>query len=184
MRVTFFDVLFLLGMVGGAAWGFYRGLFRSALGTVVIYISMVVSSLGYRSLSRMLSRATEQPAAATDVLAFAILMVVLVILLLLMGRDLMESIDSERMGVWLNITGMVFGFVNAAIICGIVLIVIRYATNGDEWIGYQGVQTFFQNQTRNSWLAFVFRPFLRFLIGVIRPWLFGHDLPPLLVNAI
>lgn len=184
MNVTFFDVLFLLGMIGGAALGFYRGLFRSAVGTLVIYASTVVSTVSYRGLSRMITGATGQASAAADVAAFIGLLGILVILFTLIGRDLIASIDSERMGIWVNIGGMLFGFVNAAVVCAVVLIVIRSAVGGPEWFGYKGVQSFFRSQTYDSWMAFVFRPFMRFLLAIIRPWLFGHDLPPLLVNAL
>ena len=181
--ITFFDVLFLLGMVGGAAWGFYRGIVRSALGTLVLYVSTVISTIGYRSLSRMLTGATGQGAHAADALAFVVLAVVLTILLTLIGRDLTAHIDTDRMGVWSNIGGMFFGFINAAVWCAVLLIIIRSATGGEEWFGYQAIQRFFVSQTQNSWMAFVFRPFMRFLLAIIKPWLFGHDLPPLLVNA-
>jgi len=182
--IKFFDILFLLGMIGGAAWGFYRGILRSALGTLVIYISTVISTIGYRSLSRMLAGATGQSGAAADALSFIVLAVVLSILLTLIGRDLTAHIDTNRMGVWSNIGGMIFGFVNAAVWCAIVLIIIRSATGGAEWFGYQGVQAFFRDQTHNSWMAYVFRPFMRFLLAIIKPWLFGHGLPPLLENAL
>lgn len=182
--ITFFDVLFLLGMVGGAALGFYRGIVRSALGTLVIYIATVISTIGYRSLSRMLVGATGQGGQAADALAFIVLAVVLTILFTLIGRDLIAHIDTNRMGVWSNIGGMFFGFINAAVWCAVLLIIIRSATGGAEWIGYYGgIQRFFVSQTQNSWMAYVFRPFMRFLLAIIKPWLFGHDLPPLLVNA-
>ena len=76
MRVTFFDILFMLSLVGGAAWGFYRGMFRQAATTVVIYVSTIVSTVSYRGLSRMLGSSTGQSATATDMLSFIILMVV------------------------------------------------------------------------------------------------------------
>jgi hypothetical protein len=33
-------------------------------------------------------------------------------------------------------------------------------------------------------MAYAFRPFMHFLLAIIRPWLFGHDLPPLLLNSL
>jgi uncharacterized membrane protein required for colicin V production len=184
VQITFFDILFLSGMLGGAALGFYRGIFRQAATTVTIYVSTVASTLMYRSLSRMLSGRTGQPTPATDVLAFILLMVVLQVLFTLMLKDLLGNIDVDRMGIWVNITGMVFGFINAAIWCAVILIVLRSATGGEKWMGYQGVQSFIRNQTRNSWMAYVFRPFMRLMLAIIEPWLFGHSLPPLLLNAL
>jgi len=184
MRITFFDVLFLLAMIGGAALGFYRGLLRSAVATVIIYVSTVVSTIMYRSLSRLLSNVTGGINPATDILAFIMLLAILNILLRLMIKELIEMWDTDRRPIWSNLTGMVFGFVNLAIVCAVLLLIIRSATGRAEWFGYQGVQRFFRSQTHNSWMAYVFRPFMRFLLAIIKPWLFGHDLPPLLVNAL
>ena len=183
MRITFFDVLFLLVMIGGGALGFYRGLFRSAIGTVILYVSTVVSTVGYRSLSRMLSGITGETGPSADVMSFILLMAIMNILLHLMTKELGDSFDIGRMGIWVNLTGIIFGFINLSVWCAVVLMIIRSATGGPEWFGYQGVQRFFRNQTYNSWMAFVFRPFIRFLLALIHPWLFGHDLPPLLMDA-
>jgi uncharacterized membrane protein required for colicin V production len=184
MRVTFFDILFMTILVGGAALGFYRGIFRQAAATVVIYVSTVVSTLSYRGLSRMLGSSTGQGATATDMLAFVILMVVTNVLLVLITNDLLGHIEIDRMRLWVNFGGMIFGFLNAAIWGAIILMIIRSATGGEKWFGYEGVQQFFVNQTYGSWMATVFRPFMRFLLTIIRPFMFGRDLPPLLLNAL
>ena len=184
MQIKFFDVLLLFGMVAAAGWGFYRGLVRTAVGTVVIYIATVISTVGYRSISRMIAGATGGYNPATDMLAFVIVMAVSVILFMLIARDLTEHLNARRMGLWTNVVGMFFGFINAAVVCAVLLIIIRSATGGEKWFGYSGVQDFFRDQTQNSLMAYVFRPFMRFLLAIIRPWLFGHDLPPLLVNAL
>jgi hypothetical protein len=184
MQITFFDVVFLLALVGGAAWGFYRGFFRQAVGTVVLYISTVISTVGYRSLSRLLAGSSARPSPASDVVAFVALMGFTNLLLYLMGRDLIGHISIERMTIWVNLTGMIFGFINATIWCAVLLMVLRSSTSGEPWIGYEHIQAFFQSQTHNSWMAYVFRPFMRLMLAVLRPWMFGYDLPPLLVNSM
>jgi uncharacterized membrane protein required for colicin V production len=183
MRITFFDVLFLFALIGGAAWGFYRGVFRQAASTLVLYVSTVVSTLTYRSLSRMMGD-TGQSASATDLLAFIILMAVTNLLFVLIANDLLKNLDENRMPIWVNLSGMVFGFVNAAVWCAVILIILRSATGGSPWMGYEGVRLFIRGQTRGSWMAYVFRPFMRFIIAIIQPWLFGRELPPLFVNAL
>lgn len=183
MRLTFFDVLFFLILIGGTAFGFYRGFFRQASATLVLYISTVVATLTYRGLSRMLV-GTGENTAATDVLSFVLLMGVLNLMFLLMLNDLIGHINIERMKIWVNFGGMLFGFINTAVWCAVILMIVRSSTAGEEWIGYEGVRQFLQGQTRGSWMAYVFRPFMRFLLSTIQPWLFGHDLPPLLVNSL
>jgi len=183
MRLTFFDVLFFLLLIGGAAFGFYRGVFRQASATLVLYLSTVVSALAYRSLSRMLVGLGES-SAATDVLSFIVLMGIMNLMFMLMVNDLIGHIDIQRMKIWVNFGGMLFGCVNTAVWCAVILMIIRSSTAGEEWIGYEAMRQFLQGQTRGSWMAYVFRPFMRFLLTIIRPALFGHDLPPLLVNAL
>lgn len=179
--ITLFDILILLAMFGGAFWGFFRGVFRQAVGTLVLYVATVISTLGYRGLARLISK---EPTQATHMLAFLLLMIVMNVLLALATKDLFESLNLDRMNVWVNIGGMIFGFLNTAIWCAIVLMVIRSATSGAEWYAYPGVQAFFQNQTTNSWMAYVFGPFIRLLTTLIKPWMFGRELPPLLQTAL
>jgi uncharacterized membrane protein required for colicin V production len=181
--ITLFDILILLALFGGAAFGFYRGLYRQAAATVVIYLSIVVATLAYRGLSRLLVNMTEQPATATDVLAFFIVLIIMLIMLTLISRDLLAHIEIERMGIWVNISGMVFGALNATIFCAVILIVIRSASGGADWPGYVGLQAFLQRQVKRSWMAYVLRPFMILLLNLIEPWLFGYSLPPLLLNA-
>ena len=38
-------------------------------------------------------------------------------LLLLVRRELMSGVNTDRMAIWQNLVGMVFGFLNAALIC-------------------------------------------------------------------
>lgn len=183
MRLTLFDVLFLLALAGGAAWGFYRGVLRQSVNTALIYISVVAATVGYRGLSRLL-RGTGQPAPATDMLAFLILLGVLNLLLFLMARELIGEFNAERMHIASNVFGMVCGFLNAAIYCSVLLVVLRSSTAGDPWIGYENFRLFFRDQTANSWMAFIFRPFMYVLLAIVKPWMFGYDLPPLLMNAL
>jgi hypothetical protein len=183
MRLTFFDVLFFLVLVGGAVFGFYRGVFKQASATLVLYISTVVSTLSYRGLSRMLVGLGESN-AATDVLSFILLMGAMNLMFMLMVNDLIGHINITRMKIWVNFGGMLFGFVNTAVWCAVALMIIRSSTAGGEWIGYEAVRQFLEGQTRGSWMAYVFRPAMHFLLAIIRPWLFGHDLPPLLVNSL
>ncbi len=182
MQITLFDILILLALVGGATWGFFRGIVRQAAGLFTLYAATVISTIGYRSVSRMLGGATH-PSMGLDMLSFVILMIALNLLFWLMGRDLIGHIDADRLGIWSNLGGMVLGFINAAIWCAVLLIVIRSATGGPRWIGYDGVREFFRRQTEYSWMSYVFGPFMRLVLATIRPWLFGHELPPLLINA-
>lgn len=183
MRITFFDILITVVLLGGAAWGFHRGIIRQAAATLVLYVSTVISAIAYRGLSRLLSM-TGQSTAATDMLSFIILMVVMNLLFSLIFNDLLSDMDSRRMPVWMNLGGMLFGFLNAAVWCAVILIVIRSATSGDPWMGYESFRLFLQRQTRGSTMAYVFRPFMRAILAVISPWLFGNELPPLLTNAL
>ena len=183
MRLTLFDVLFLLALVGGAAWGFYRGVLRQSVNTVSIYISVVAATVGYRGLSRLL-RGTGQPAPTIDVLAFLILLGVLNLLLFLMARELIGEFNAERMHIASNVFGMVFGFLNAAIYCAVLLVILRSSTAGDPWIGYENIRLFIRDQTTRSWMALIFRPFTYVVLVTVKPWMFGYDLPPLLLNAL
>ncbi len=183
MYITLFDILILLALFGGAVLGFFRGLFRQAAATLAIYLSLVAATLSYRGLSRLLMGVTNQSSQATDVLGFFLALTIVLILLLLIVQDLLGHLDIERMSIWVNIGGMAFGVLNAAIVCAVVLIVIRSVSGGPDWPGYANIQAFLWRQATRSWMAYVLRPFMRLLLNVVEPWLFGHGLPPLLLNA-
>jgi membrane protein required for colicin V production len=184
VTITFFDILILLALLSGAVLGFYRGFLRQAAATLILYISIVVAALFYRSVSRTLVRLTGQLPHATDVLGFFLIMALMLALLFLIRRELMSGINTDRMAIWQNLVGMIFGFLNAAIVCAVVLIVLRSVTSGDPWAAYAGLQTFVRRQTSRSWMVYVFTPFTRLLLTLIEPWLFGNRLPPLLRNAL
>ena len=183
MSITVFDILILALLLAGALWGFYRGLFYQMAALLVIYISLVVATLSYRGLSRTLVTLTRQPARATDVLAFAIILAILGLPMRLMVRDTLRPLNIDRMGMWYHITGMAFGMLNAAIGCAILVFIMRWIVSA-EWPGYPGVQAFLNYHISRSWMVYVFRPFIQLLLNVVEPWLFGHSLPPLLLNAL
>jgi uncharacterized membrane protein required for colicin V production len=184
VTITFFDILVLFALLGGAVLGFFRGFFRQAAATLVLYIAIVMASLAYPYLSRVLSQLTGQLSHATDVLAFFVIMALVMILLFLGRNDLMSNTNTDRMGIWHNLSGMVFGFLNAAIICAVVVIVLRSVTAGDSWPAYGAIQTFFRRQLARSFMVYVFGPFTRLIISLVELWLFGGRLPPLLRNAL
>lgn len=183
MTITLFDILILLALVGGAAWGFYRGVVRQAAMTLIIYISTVISTLTYRGVANLISGGRSTSTAGVDMMSFVMVMVVINLMLFFIINDLIKDLDLRRLGMWSNIGGMAFGFLNVSIWCAVLLLIIRSSVNGPEWIGYQGVQVFFQNQTQRSLMVFVFSPLMRMMMALIQPWLFGRSLPPLLMNA-
>lgn len=183
MGVTLFDVLILLALIGGAAWGFYRGIFRQAATTLVIYISTVVSTLTYRGLSKLISGASNPSSATTDMLAFVIVMVVLNIAFAVFVNDILKDFEPKKLGMWVNLGGILFGVLNAIIWCAVLLIIVRYAIGGGPWIGYEGLQQSLRRQLDLSFMATIFRPFMQIVVAAIRPWMFGRTLPPLLMTA-
>jgi uncharacterized membrane protein required for colicin V production len=184
VTITFFDILILLALFGGAVVGFYRGFRRQAAVTLMLYVSIVVAALFHPNVSYVLVRLTGQMSYATDVLAFFLLMGLVLGIFFVMLNELTDRDGRDRRPIWHNIVGMVFGFLNAAILCSITLIVLRSAANGEPWIAYAGIQAFLRRQMTRSWMVYVFSPFRRLLLTAVEPWLFGSRLPPLLRNAL
>jgi uncharacterized membrane protein required for colicin V production len=164
---TFFDFVILLALVGGAALGFFRGALRQAVATLMLYLSIVASALVYRDVSRFLARLTGQAPPATDVLAFFLTFGVTLVVLFVIRYELIQHINMERFGVWHNIVGMAFGFLNAAVVCAILVIVLRSTVSGDTWYAYKGIQAFFRRQFARSWMVYVFRPFTELILTAV-----------------
>jgi uncharacterized membrane protein required for colicin V production len=184
MSFTIFDFLILLALLVGAAIGFFRGLLRQASLTAMLYVSIVVAAFFYRGVSRFLIRVTGQAGQAADVLGFFVLMGLVLAGLFVLVYELRRNVDMDRFSVWHNIVGMVFGFINATIVCSIVLIVLRSAAGGASWYAYGGVQRFLQQQLARSWMVYVFRPLNQLLLALIEPIFVRRPLPPLLRNAL
>lgn len=181
--VTIFDILILLILLAGAGWGFYRGLFRQLATTLVIYISTVASTLSYRGLAQLLSGRNVPASATTDMLAFVIVMAIFTISLTILINDLLKDFEPRKLGMWVNLGGIVFGLLNAMIWSALLLIIVRYGLHGGQWIGYEKLQSSLLRQFNASFLTAIFRPFMSLVIATIRPWMFGHSLPPLLLEA-
>lgn len=49
------DILFLLGVLGGLALGFFQGTIRLAIAIVSFYVSIILASLYFQALGRFLS---------------------------------------------------------------------------------------------------------------------------------
>jgi uncharacterized membrane protein required for colicin V production len=184
VTITLFDILFLFALLGGAALGFYRRLLRQATATLFLYVALVLAALAYRSVSRTLVRLTGQLPQATDVLGFFMVMGVMLALFFVGRHELISNLNDDRRSIWGNILGMVFGFLNAAIVCAIVVIVLRSATAGEPWPAYSAIQTLIRKGLGRSWMVYAFSPFTRLLLAAIEPLLFGQRLPPLLRNAL
>ena len=49
------DILFLLGVLGGLALGFFLGIIRLAIAIISFYLSIILASLYFQSLGRFFS---------------------------------------------------------------------------------------------------------------------------------
>ena len=169
------DILMLLGLIGGVAIGFVRGLVQQAIGLLSIYISLIVGVWAHRvfgNVFQSLFSSLSRPSA--DILGF---MTVLIIVLNAIGFVTREYQENARwiakIPALLNQTGgLTLGFITTAFwlgLAGTALLII----SGVPWLGADKAHSSFADLVNNSLMIYVFRYAFRLVLYTITPWIPG-----------
>ena len=65
-----FDVLIIIALAAGAAWGFIKGLIHQAIGLLALYISLIVATVFYFDIAPGLQRVVHLEPKAAGAVAF------------------------------------------------------------------------------------------------------------------
>jgi uncharacterized membrane protein required for colicin V production len=175
------DVIIILALLAGTAWGFVRGLIRMSMNLVVLYIAAVLAMTFYDEFGAWLKRLSNATLADTSYEAIAfifILLVTAVVLIFVLNRTYK---DTELPGVRQidQLGGLVIGFLLTAVWIGLALIAIaftlRVQIEGGE-VAVGTVATYF----RSSNLIPVFYRFLPVAFTTLKPWMPRGQLPEIL----
>ncbi len=166
-----FDVLIGFAMLGGAAWGFIRGLVRMFLGLAVLYIAAVVAMTFYTRLARWLAFfGGQQPDESLEAIAFLLILVLTAVPLnFVLGRTYK---DTELPGIRQidQLGGLIIGFLLAAVWVGLSIVAIAYVLRAPIEAGggfRQNVTGYFHG----SRLVPIFYRFLSVALVTLRPWM-------------
>jgi uncharacterized membrane protein required for colicin V production len=164
-----FDVLIVLGLLGGVALGFVRGLVRMVLSLLVLYVAAVLALTLYETVGRWIGYMFGMPRTANLALAFILILVLVSVLLNFILRRTYK--DTELPGIRQidQLGGLVIGFFVTSIYIGLAILVIAYVLNAlaGDITGFQQNAVFYFN---NSALIPIFYNFLPIAVASLKPW--------------
>ncbi len=171
------DFLIGFAMLGGAAWGFVRGLIRMVLSLVVLYVAAILAMTFYTRLARWLSFiGGRQPDESVEAIAFVLILVLTAVLInFVLSRTYR---DTELPGVRQidQLGGLVIGFLLTAVWVGLSLVALAYLLYAPIEAGgsvRQSMTLYF----RNSKLIPLFYQFLTVVLTTLKPWMPKGQIP-------
>lgn len=174
------DFLIGFAMLGGAIWGFTRGLIRMLLSLVVLYVATVLAMTFYIRLGRWLSFiGGKEPDESVEAIAFLLILILTAVLInFVLSRTYKET---ELPGIRHidQLGGLAIGFLLTAVWVGLSLVALAYILHAPVEAGgglRQNVTLYF----RNSRLIPIFYQFLSVALVTLRPWMPKGQIPAIL----
>jgi len=180
--MNFLDVLLTLALIAGGALGLFQGVIKQVVAVGSLYLALVIGTISYRLAGGWLSSTFGYARAASDTLAFIVILAILYIGLMLAILDLLKSSKQVLPGMIDRLGGMVLGFFNLSIWIAIALSLVN-STLGVPWYGYDSIRQAILHQIQTSALRPAFGYLLPTLLVTVRPILPG-GLPPLFTNLL
>jgi uncharacterized membrane protein required for colicin V production len=180
-----FDVLIAFAMLAGIAWGFIRGLVRSALGLAVIYIATILAMSFYIPVGKWLRYLSGQRATTitSEAVAFVLMLALIAVGLHLVLRRTYR--DTEWPGIRHidQLGGLVLGFFLTVLWIGLALLVIAFVL-GTPTLGGEGLRQNLLSYFETSTLIPIFYRFLPLAFATLKPWVPQGQLPAIFTIKI
>ncbi|MGQ9516628.1 MAG: CvpA family protein [Anaerolineae bacterium] len=121
-----FDILIIIALAAGAAWGFIKGLIHQAIGLMMLYASLIVATVFYSDIAPSLQRVVHLEPKAAGAVAFLLLLIICINIL---GFALREVRNREIKALRLlnQLGGMAFGVVMAGIWIALIIALLNYS---------------------------------------------------------
>lgn len=171
-----FDILIVLGLVGGAALGFARGLVRMALSLLVLYVAAVLAMTVYTTVGRWISYMSGLPLQVAQGMAFfLVLFVTAVVLNFVLHRTYRET-ELPGLRQIDQLGGMVIGFFVACVWIGLAIVALAFVLGVPVTVE-DTVRPIMITRFQTSNLIPIFYRFLPIALASLRPWM-PKGLPP------
>jgi uncharacterized membrane protein required for colicin V production len=169
------DILLIIALCGGMVIGFFRGLVRTTVNMVILYLVTVVGAFSYPYLGRWLAypfpTAGEQLRNAA---AFLFIVLLFYNAITLSIRPTMKKRQEKRgmpvPGCLDKLGGIVVGFFFAGIWIGLSLLLFQFLLSV-PWVNWEPLRNSLSNGISSSPLATVFRVgLLPMVLASLKPW--------------
>jgi uncharacterized membrane protein required for colicin V production len=171
-----FDILIAFALLGGAAWGFIRGLVRTALNLIVLYIAAVLAMTFYDDAGKWLGYMFGTSRVVSEAIAFLGILALTSITINFILRRTYKHTELPGLRQVDQLGGMIIGFFLASIWIGFAILALAFmlgATAGQGGGMSGNLIAYFQT----SHLIPVFYKFLPVAMVTLRPWM-PKGLPP------
>jgi uncharacterized membrane protein required for colicin V production len=126
--MNLFDVLILLGLTGSAAWGFMKGVIHQAIGLALFYISIVLATIFYLTVTPWMSRIVRMEWQAAAAVSFLLLAVIILNVLAISLRNV-RAHEFKTLRLVNQLGGMTFGFIIAGIWIALLIALFYFAVS-------------------------------------------------------
>ncbi len=152
LQISLFDVIIVLSLVGGAAWGFNTGLVRQIIGAACAYLSLLISSLVFSTVMSWLTHTVGFHGWLVEVLVFGGFTLGFYFLLVYLVQDVFGIRGTEFFGVGNRMAGMFVGFALTFFWLALLFILIHYSLEV-TWLKWDNLRSAFLASYRRSILA-------------------------------
>lgn len=184
--MNFFDVLIVLALLGGAAWGFIKGVVHQAFGLGMIYVSIIVATMSYTVIAPPLRRFVKLDPKAAAAVAFLLLLIIALNLLGLALRKIRKA-EFKVLRLVNQLGGMTLGFIIACVWIALIIAMLHYATSTPvDWhdpgkqqlatLNWEAVRRGFSGGLARSPLVNAFQEILPLIITSVSPFVPTKDI--------
>lgn len=121
-----FDVLIIIALAAGAAWGFIHGLIHQAIGMAMLYVSLIVATMFYSDIAPGLGRVVHLEPKAAGAVSFLLLLIIAINVLGFALRGVRKQ-EVKALRLLNQIGGMAFGAAMAGIWIAIIIALLNYS---------------------------------------------------------
>ena len=184
--MNFFDVLIVMALIGGAAWGFIKGVIHQAIGLGMIYVSILAATLSYSIIAPILRKLVKLEAKTAAAVAFLLLLIIVLNLLGIALRRVRKA-EFKMLRLVNQLGGMTFGFITTCIWIALIVAMLHYATSTPiDWqdpgkqqlatLNWESIRRGFSNGLNRSPLVGSFENILPLIIGTVSPFVPTKDI--------
>jgi len=175
-----FDLLVLLALVAGAAWGFMKGVIHQIIGLGLMYVAIISATWFYPVLAPPVSRLVKLPLQPAGAISFLFLMIVTMNVIGFALRDIRRR-EYKVLRLVNQLGGMTFGFVMAAIWVALAIAMLHYAAVGSQYttpntgapvfanVGWESTRQSILNGLNRSPLVGAFSVLLPMILSSVSP---------------
>jgi uncharacterized membrane protein required for colicin V production len=184
--MNLFDVLIVMALVGGAAWGFIKGIIHQSIGLGMIYVSILAATLSYSFVAPVLRKLVKLDAKTAAAVAFLLLLIIVLNLLGVAFRKVRKA-EFKMLRLVNQLGGMTFGFVITCVWIALIIAMLYYASSTPiDWqdpgkqqlatLNWESIRRVFANGLSRSPMVGSFENILPLIISTVSPFVPTKDI--------